>query len=212
MANVRVTGVTSTQAVVGYTASDTSACTVEVCGGSGYRLAGMKVTAARNASPIAITTDVQHTLASTDKVSISGVGGNTAGNGYWSIPVTGTSTFTLDAPVGNGAYTSGGTVAVVVQDVNTRLFAGSDQDSRAGSLSQGRARTVVLGARTAQKPGAPSRHDALLPDCARIGCGGGELPYPERPGSHRGGMTSNAERLDPADYLPSYNWYIARAS
>jgi uncharacterized lipoprotein NlpE involved in copper resistance len=109
----------------------------------------MKVTAATNASPIAITTDAQHTLASTDKVYISGVGGNTAANGCWSITVTGTSTFTLDTSVGNGAYTSGGTVAVVVQDVNTRLFAGSDQDSRAGSLSQGRARTVVIGARMA---------------------------------------------------------------
>jgi hypothetical protein len=41
-------------------------------------------------------------------------------------------------------------VAVVVHDVNTRLFAGSDQDSRTGILNQGRARTVVIGARTAE--------------------------------------------------------------
>lgn len=76
--DVRVTGVTSTQAVIACTAPNLSACTVEVYDGSGYRFAGLRVTAATNAPPIGITTDAQHTLATGDKVYITGVGGNTA--------------------------------------------------------------------------------------------------------------------------------------
>jgi hypothetical protein len=81
MRSVRVTGATSTQVVTGYTAPNLSARTVEVYDGSGYRFAALKVTAATNASPMAITTDAQHTLVSGDKVYVNEVGGNTNGNG-----------------------------------------------------------------------------------------------------------------------------------
>lgn len=147
--NVRET-VTSTQAVIAYTAPDLSACTVEVYDGSGYRFAGLKVVGATNTSPIAVTTSSQHTLETGDKVYLSGVGGNTASNGYWTVTATGPQTFTLNGSAGNGAYTSGGSVAVVVHDVNARLFAGSDQDSRTGNLIRGRERTVVIGQRVAE--------------------------------------------------------------
>ncbi len=67
------------------------------------------VTGATNATPISITA-VGHGRSTNDRVYISGVLGNTAANGTWIITKTGTDTFTLNTSVGNGAYTSGGTV------------------------------------------------------------------------------------------------------
>jgi hypothetical protein len=40
------------------------------------------------------------------EVYISGVGGNTAANGYWVVTVTGASAFSLNGSTGNGSYTS----------------------------------------------------------------------------------------------------------
>lgn len=71
--------------------------------------AGPTGTAYTNASPIVVTTGV-HGLATGASVTISGVGGNTAANGSWPITVLSTTTFSLDGSVGNGAYTSGGTI------------------------------------------------------------------------------------------------------
>lgn len=68
------------------------------------------VTAATNASPIAITTSAAHGLATGATVFVAGVGGNTAANGAWKITVTSSTAFTLTGSVGNGVYTSGGTV------------------------------------------------------------------------------------------------------
>lgn len=70
------------------------------------------VTAATNASPIAVTTSAPHGMTTGDTVTISGVGGNTAANGTFTVTVTGSTTFTLGGSTGNGAYTSGGTVAI----------------------------------------------------------------------------------------------------
>lgn len=70
----------------------------------------LAVTAATNASPIALTT-ATHGLTTGDYVTVSGVLGNTAANGYWAVTVTGPTTFTLVGSVGNGAWTSGGRVA-----------------------------------------------------------------------------------------------------
>jgi hypothetical protein len=72
--------------------------------------APLTVTAATNASPIAITTSAAHGLASGQFVRVASVGGNTAANGEWIITVTSGTAFTLTGTTGNGAYTSGGTV------------------------------------------------------------------------------------------------------
>lgn len=69
------------------------------------------VTAATNATPIAVTTSAAHGRATGEIVTISGVLGNLAANGTFTITVTGANTFTLNGSVGTGAYTSGGTVA-----------------------------------------------------------------------------------------------------
>lgn len=67
------------------------------------------VSAASNASPIAITTSSAHGYVTGQRVQIAGVGGNTAANGNWYITVTDSTHFSLNGSTGNGAYTSGGT-------------------------------------------------------------------------------------------------------
>ncbi|MGD0652479.1 MAG: hypothetical protein ABSA97_15285, partial [Verrucomicrobiia bacterium] len=102
-----------------------------------------------------ITVDVPHGLATGKKVYIEGVQGNTAANGYHAITVTdvdstGLSTkFTLDSVAGNGAWTGGGEVYFLANDVDTVLFSGSDQDTRTGNVVNGRERVFVVGQRVA---------------------------------------------------------------
>jgi hypothetical protein len=69
------------------------------------------VTGATNASPIVITCSSSHGYMEGERVTISGVGGNTAANASWYITPLTTTTFNLHGSTGNGAYTSGGTVA-----------------------------------------------------------------------------------------------------
>ena len=66
------------------------------------------ITAATNASPIAITTAFPHGYQTGQQVTISGAGGNTAANGTFTITVTDASDFTLNGSTGNGVYTNGG--------------------------------------------------------------------------------------------------------
>src|SRR5574344_349995 len=69
------------------------------------------VSNATNATPIVITA-VAHPFITGDKVQISGVGGNTAANGTFTITNIGTDTFSLDGSVGNGAFTTNGTAII----------------------------------------------------------------------------------------------------
>ncbi len=66
------------------------------------------VTGATNASPIVITTGSTFGLVTGEVVTISGVGGNTAANGTFTITVLSATTFQLNGSTGNGTYTSGG--------------------------------------------------------------------------------------------------------
>lgn len=72
--------------------------------------ASWTVTNATNATPIQITTSTTNTLITGQSVAIHSVGGNTAANGTFTVTVINGTNFTLDGSVGNGAYTSGGTV------------------------------------------------------------------------------------------------------
>jgi hypothetical protein len=58
-------------------------------------------------TPIKITA-TGHKFKSGQKVTIAGVGGNTAANGTWTITQVDPDNFTLDGSIGNGTYTSGG--------------------------------------------------------------------------------------------------------
>lgn len=75
-------------------------------------IVGGTVTGASNTGPIVITTASPHGLSGSEVVKIAGVLGNTAANGFWSLNVLSTTTFSLVGSTGNGAYTSGGTVNV----------------------------------------------------------------------------------------------------
>jgi hypothetical protein len=66
------------------------------------------VTGATNASPIVVTS-TGHSLNTGDAVSISGVAGNTAANGVFTVTKIDANTFSLNGSTGNAAYVSGGT-------------------------------------------------------------------------------------------------------
>jgi hypothetical protein len=65
------------------------------------------VSNATNASPVVITSN-GHGLSTGTRVTVAGVGGNTAANGTFQITQIDANTFSLDSSNGNGAYTSGG--------------------------------------------------------------------------------------------------------
>jgi hypothetical protein len=71
----------------------------------------ISITGASNASPITITTAAASALVSGTQVGISGVEGNSSANGTFIITVVSPTSFTLNGSTGNGAWTSGGTVA-----------------------------------------------------------------------------------------------------
>lgn len=79
------------------------------CGTSGGTSVG--VSGATNASPIVLTVTA-HKFKVGDVVVVSGVGGNTAANGTWTISAIATNTISLSGSTGSGAYTSGGTAVV----------------------------------------------------------------------------------------------------
>ncbi len=72
-------------------------------------------------SPIAITSN-NHGLTTGRQVTVSGVGGNTAANGTFTVTVIDTNRFSLDATTGNGAYTSGGNW---IRNTDTTVQSGS---------------------------------------------------------------------------------------
>lgn len=73
-------------------------------------VSNLAITAATNASPIAITTTSAHGLSSGDTATIAGVLGNLNANGTWTINVTSPTAFALVGSTGSGTYTGGGTV------------------------------------------------------------------------------------------------------
>jgi hypothetical protein len=66
------------------------------------------IAGASNTGPIQITTGAPHNLASGAVLNVTGVLGNTAANGSWTITVTGAATFNLNGSNGNGVYGGGG--------------------------------------------------------------------------------------------------------
>jgi hypothetical protein len=68
------------------------------------------VSGASNAAPIELTTPIPHALATGEAVLVKAVSGNAAANGWWTITVTGETTFLLDGSVGSGSYAGGGAV------------------------------------------------------------------------------------------------------
>lgn len=110
-----------------------------------YEIEGL-VTGATNASPIVVTTDVNHLLVTGDRIDVSEVGGNTAANGQWTVTVLTGTTFSLDGSTGNGTYTSGGRLrfmsSTIVRDlVQDHL---SEDGISAGTIDDGQAMEKVV--------------------------------------------------------------------
>lgn len=80
------------------------------------------ITAASNASPIVITTSAPHTFPSGAEVTISGVSGNTAANGTWTVAPVDATRFSLNGSSGSGAYTSGGTASAAAWFIANEWF------------------------------------------------------------------------------------------
>jgi len=78
------------------------------------------ITGASNATPIVITC-ADHGFRTNERVSITGVVGNTAannteGNPYWVVTRLNSSTFSLNGSSGSGSYQSGGTVGLATME------------------------------------------------------------------------------------------------
>lgn len=73
--------------------------------GPAWRQPGIAITGATNASPIVITAN-SHGLSNGDEVVVSGVQGNTAANGIWTVANKTANTFELSGSTGNAAYTT----------------------------------------------------------------------------------------------------------
>lgn len=126
--------------------------TFRVLGPSGLVLTGTaslaqtgSVTGATNASPIVITS-AAHGLNDGTRVTITGVGGNTAANTSAQVASSATNTFAMSGVAGNGSYTSGGTWNVsglysisIVCSTGNGFAAGSYQVQVSGAHSSGTA-------------------------------------------------------------------------
>lgn len=95
------------------------------------------ITGASNESPIVITS-AAHGLTTGMRVTVAGVGGNTAANGTFTITVTGANTFSLDGSTGNGSYTTGGTWTT------TGLYEASITPTAANGYAQGQYYDVLV--------------------------------------------------------------------
>lgn len=97
---------------------------------------GGGISAASNTTPIQITTNSAHGRSTGDVVFVSGVLGNTAANGFFTITVTSGTQFKLNGSTGSGAYTSGGTVLVCQTATFIADVAGPGGTSGTGQIGQ----------------------------------------------------------------------------
>lgn len=77
-----------------------------------WSVSGIQVDDCTNASPIVVTTNTDHNLTGAERVTITGVGGNTACN-VSNAPIVrvGAQTFSLTGTTGTGAFSSTGTLS-----------------------------------------------------------------------------------------------------
>src|ERR1043166_1632519 len=87
-----------------------SAYGIQVRLGDGVALSALTISGATNATPIVVTPTPAHGITDVSYATVAGVGGNTAANGTWVVERVTTTTLKLRNSVGNGAYTSGGSL------------------------------------------------------------------------------------------------------
>lgn len=81
--------------------------------GDGIPLAALTINAATNTAPILVTTTAPHGVVDVSYAEITGVVGNAGANGSWVVEAVTTTQLRLRNSVGNGTYTSGGTLTKV---------------------------------------------------------------------------------------------------
>ena len=101
---------------------------VTIMTGPAWRNPGQVITNATNATPIVVSA-AAHGMSNGDVVIVSGVLGNTAANGQWTVANVAAGTFELQGSVGNGAYT-----AATGQFASRGAGAGTTQLSRQSGL------------------------------------------------------------------------------
>jgi hypothetical protein len=90
-----------------------SAYGTQVRVGDGIPLAVLTINAATNTAPILVTTTAAHGVIDVSYATIAGVVGNAGANGSWVVEAVTTTQLRLRNSVGNGTYTSGGTLTKV---------------------------------------------------------------------------------------------------
>jgi hypothetical protein len=81
--------------------------------GDGIPLAALTINAATNTAPILVTTTAAHGVVDVSYATIVGVVGNAGANGSWVVEFVTTTQLRLRNSIGNGTYTSGGTLTKV---------------------------------------------------------------------------------------------------
>jgi hypothetical protein len=104
-------GQSASQSTLAFTATQSTAVLQTVCDAVTKAVSANQMTlaSASFATPITLGTAKPHGLATGTQVFITGVQGNTAANGIFTITVIDPSTFTLNGSAGNGTWTGGGT-------------------------------------------------------------------------------------------------------
>jgi hypothetical protein len=131
---------TDNQAVIGYIAPDATACTIQAAD------MNRNITAASSsaaAGVVTITTALPHGLLSGSTVYLDGA---PSGNQWQQITVTDSTHFTFTSGVSSSIT---GNVGILVPDVDTALYSGSNLDTRTGTVTAFKNRIFVLGAHSA---------------------------------------------------------------
>src|ERR1700744_1766690 len=145
-AQIRSITVTATRAVLSYKAPDATACTVQAADMNRGITAVSASFTGTGPYTVTITTLAAHGLLTSDQIYLENAG---TWSGWQQITaITATTTFQFSSSVNTGSVSSSN-VGVMVPDVNTNLFTGSNLDTRVGSVFAFRDRTFVLGINSA---------------------------------------------------------------
>lgn len=115
---------------------------VQSLGTAGSAANGLVITGATNATPIVISgLPTGHGLKNGDRISISGITGNTGANGDWTLDSVTANGATLRGSVGNGVY--GGTPVVSVLCDTTPFMKGHSAEVVVSAIGVGVATAPV---------------------------------------------------------------------
>ncbi len=206
--NLSSVSTTVTQAVISYSSPVGQACSLKVADLNRQ----ISIVSAAGSNTITVVTEAPHGLLPNAVVYIQNP--VAAWNAWQTIvSVPNPTTFTFNNPVsGSGA---GGTVGVLVDDVNPVLFPGADQDSRTGNPDNLLQRVFVVGQRYAQFASDGNRYSRALQANSlhhfTLTCGSQSLDQQFQTQNIPLGDTHNdgplADRNNPGQYAyPTIQW------